>query len=118
MRYEYLLLLGACLMATLPLELGLGVRVYRQPRRLAFAIAATAVVFVAWDVLGARLGHWDYVSDRIVGIGFAGLPLEEYLFFVVVPICAILTYEAVVRCLPGTQRWLRSLRRRVGPGAG
>lgn len=114
MVYEYLILLGGCLAATLPLEVGLGVRVYREPGRLVLAVASTAVVFVAWDLLGAWLGLWGYLGARLVGVWFAGLPLEEYLFFVTVPICVILTYEAVVACLPGTERWLRARLARRG----
>jgi hypothetical protein len=30
-----------------------------------------------------------------------GLPLEELLFFVVIPLCALLSYEAVRRMLGG-----------------
>jgi lycopene beta-cyclase len=112
-RYEYLLLLAACLALTLPLELVLGVRVYRQARRLGLSLACMGAVFVAWDLAGARLGHWDYVPERITGIHLFGLPLEEYLFFLVVPLCAILTYEAVRLTLPDVSRWLR---RRLGRG--
>ena len=48
-RYQYLLLMGACVLVTLPLELLLGARVWRQPRRLALALAPAFAVFVAWD---------------------------------------------------------------------
>ena len=95
MRTEYLLLLAACVAVTAPLELVLGVRVYRQARRLALTLLSTGAVFVAWDLVGARLGHWDYNPARIVGIHLLGLPLEEYLFFVVVPLCGVMAYEAV-----------------------
>lgn len=93
--YEYLVVLGLCLAITAPLELVLGVRVYRQARRLALTLACTGAVFVAWDLVGARLGHWDYNRDAITGITLLGLPLEEYLFFVVVPLCGVLAFEAV-----------------------
>ena len=92
---EYLLLLALCLVVTAPLELFGGVRVYRQARRLALTLLCTAGVFVAWDLVGAGLGHWDYNPDRISGLRLAGLPLEEYLFFVVVPLCGVMAFEAV-----------------------
>lgn len=92
---EYLLLLGACLLVTLPLELVLGVGVYRQVRRLLASLSCVAAFFVTWDLVGARLGHWDYNRAHLSGVRLLGLPLEEYLFFVVVPLCAILGYEAV-----------------------
>ena len=95
MRAEYLIVLGACLVVTAPLELVLGVRVYRQWRRLSLTLLCTGAFFVTWDLVGAGLGHWDYNRARIVGVELLGLPLEEYLFFVVVPLCGVLAYEAV-----------------------
>jgi lycopene beta-cyclase len=99
-RYEYLLLLAACLLLTAPLELLLGARVYRQLRRAALSIGCMALLFVPWDLAGAWLGHWDYNPARVTGLRVLDLPVEEYLFFVVVPLCALLTYEAVRLTLP------------------
>lgn len=104
-------MLGLCLLVTAPLELVLKVGVYRQVRRVTLTILCTGVVFVTWDLAGAWLGHWDYEASRITGLTFLGLPLEEYLFFVVVPLCGVLAYEAVRTCLPATERALRRLRR-------
>jgi hypothetical protein len=39
-------------------------------------------------------------------IGPLGVPLEEYLFFIVVPIAAILTLEGVKNFLPTVRLWL------------
>ena len=94
-RFEYLVVLGLCLAVTSPLELLLGVRVYRQVRRLLLTLGCTGAMFVAWDLAGARLGHWDYNAAAVTGVRLLGLPLEEYLFFVVVPLCGVLTFEAV-----------------------
>lgn len=95
-RAVYLLLLLGCLAVTLPLELFLGVRVYRRWRRLVLAVAPTAAVFVAWDVAAIAAGHWSYDPRQTLGVLLPGrLPLEELIFFVVVPACAILGFEAV-----------------------
>ncbi|MEU4251563.1 lycopene cyclase domain-containing protein [Amycolatopsis sp. NPDC026612] len=94
-KAEYLVVLASCVLVTLPLEL-VGARVYRQPRRLARAVLPVALVFLVWDALAIAAGVWDYAPDRVTGIRapFA-VPLEEILFFVVIPICGLLTYEAV-----------------------
>ncbi|CAN5158327.1 hypothetical protein BH20ACT8_BH20ACT8_06090 [soil metagenome] len=106
-RAEYLVLLCLCVLVTLPLELFLGVRVYRQAKRLLLSLGCMAVVFVTWDLVGTELGHWDYNAAYVTGVRVLGLPLEEYLFFLVVPLCAILTYEATRLSLPTVSRWLR-----------
>ena len=91
----YLLVLLACLIGTAPLEVVLRTRVYARWRRLLLTLLPVLVVFVVWDVLAIEAGHWDYDPEQVTGIAIASLPLEELLFFVVIPICAILTLEAV-----------------------
>lgn len=109
-RSEYLLLLGLCLLVTAPLEVRPRVRVYRQSRRLVLSLGCMGAVFVAWDLLGARLGHWDYNPAYVSGLRLGALPLEEYLFFLVVPLCGIMAYEAVRLTLPSASARLRSRR--------
>jgi lycopene cyclase domain-containing protein len=94
-RATYLLVLVACLLATLPLEVVLGVRVYRQGRRLVLTLLPVLLVFVTWDVLAVRAGQWRYDPRQVLGAHLGDLPVEEVLFFAVVPVCAVLTLEAV-----------------------
>ncbi len=108
MHAAYLAILGACLIGTLPLELVLGVRVYARWRRLALTLLPVVVLFGGWDILAIRARVWHYDSARMVGVNLPGpLPLEELLFFLVVPVCAVLTFEAVSITRPawsGAQR--------------
>jgi lycopene beta-cyclase len=99
-RATYLVLMAACLLVTLPLELALKTGVYRRPRRWLAALVPVFLVFSCWDWVAVRRGHWTYNPRHITGIELLGLPLEELVFFVVVPTCALLTYQAVVRLLP------------------
>lgn len=97
----YLLILAACLIGTLPLELVLGARVYAQWQRLVATLVPVAVVFTAWDLWAISRGQWSYDRRYLVGITLPGrLPLEELLFFLVIPICGVLTYEAVLTRRP------------------
>jgi lycopene cyclase domain-containing protein len=93
---SYLAVLAFCLVGTLPLELWLGVRVYRQWRRLLLTLLPVVAVFVVWDLYAIAAGHWTFDPDRLTGVRLpAGLPLDELLFFLVVPVCAVLGFEAV-----------------------
>ena len=94
----YLAVLTACLAAALWLEPVLRVGVLRRWRRLVLTVVPVAVVFVAWDLAAIAAGHWSYDPTQLVGVTLpGGLPLEEVLFFLVVPVCAILGFEAVRR---------------------
>ena len=95
-RYQYLALMGACLLITLPLELVLGARVWRQPRRLVRALAPAFVIFVAWDLWATASGTWGFSEQYTIGIEApGGMAIEELVFFTVIPICGLLTLETV-----------------------
>lgn len=99
----YLALLASCLVGTAPLELLLHTRVYVRWRRLVAALLPTVVVFTAWDLYAIHRRQWTYERRWTTGVLLPGrLPLEELLFFVVVPTCAILAFEAVRQRRP---RW-------------
>jgi lycopene cyclase domain-containing protein len=114
---QYLLVLAGCVVATLPLEVVLGARVWRRPRRLVATLAAPVLIFSAWDVAAIAHHHWTYNPRYVTGIDLPGrLPIEEVAFFVVIPVCAILTFEVVDRALsaPRGTSLLRRLRPRRG----
>ena len=49
-----------------------------------------------WDLAAIAAGHWTFDPAQTTGILLpGGLPLDEVLFFLVVPICAVLGFEAV-----------------------
>lgn len=100
-RLGYLLTLLGCLLVTAPLELLLHARVYARPGRLVRTLVPVVVVFVGWDLWAVHTGQWRFDLRRTLGVRLpGGLPLEELLFFVVVPTCVILTFEAI-RALRG-----------------
>ena len=99
-HYQYFMVLGGCLAVTLPLEVMAGARVYRRPARAARAVLLGALPFVAGDVAASAAGLWSYNPRYITGWRpVLGLPLEEDAFFLVVPLCALLTFEAVEHLL-------------------
>jgi lycopene cyclase domain-containing protein len=93
----YLALLLGCLVVTAPLELVLRVRVYARWRRLLLALVPELVVFLAWELYAVSQHHWAYDAAQVLPPRIAGMPVEELLFFLVVPVCAVLALEAVRR---------------------
>jgi lycopene cyclase domain-containing protein len=107
-RYQYLLLMGACLLITLPLELVFGARVWRRPRRLVRALWLPVVLFTVWDVAAIAREHWSYSPRYTTGWDLPlRFPVEELVFFVVIPICGLLTLEAVRSLLGRLEAWGR-----------
>jgi lycopene cyclase domain-containing protein len=98
-RFQYLGLLLGCVVATLPLEFVYGFRVWRNPRRLAKAVLPGLMLFVVWDIFAIERGHWTYNENYLSGVSAGPLPIEELLFFIVIPAAAISGYEAVCASL-------------------
>ena len=92
----YLAVLAGCLLGAVWLEPVLRVGVLRQWRRLLLTLVPVVLVFGGWDVVAIAAHHWSYDRAQTTGVLLPGrLPLEELLFFIVIPVCAILGFEAV-----------------------
>jgi len=95
--WQYLIVLGSCVTVTLPLELIGGARVYRRPRALLATLAPVVATFAGWDLIAVHHKDWWFSARYTLGPQLAGLPVEEWLFFLVVPVCSLLTYEVLGR---------------------
>ncbi|MEJ7584346.1 MAG: lycopene cyclase domain-containing protein [Acidimicrobiales bacterium] len=95
-RFQYLIVLALCLVITMPLEFLFRARVYRRPQRLLAAMGIPVAIFCVWDVAAIARGHWRYSRRYTTGWNLPfDLPVEELAFFVVIPICGLLSLEAV-----------------------
>jgi lycopene cyclase domain-containing protein len=78
------------------LELVMRTHVLRRWRRLLLSLLPVVVVFYLWDAYAISRGHWTFDPTLVTGVVLpGGVPLEELVFFVVVPLAAVLTLEAV-----------------------
>lgn len=57
------------------------------------AILIIGSVFVLWDVEFTRSGVWQFNPDFVSGLNFINLPIEEVLFFFVIPYISLFIYE-------------------------
>lgn len=75
--------------------------VFPRIKRAAISILPVSLSFLIWDAYAIKRGHWFFDREQILGVyGPLNIPLEEYLFFIVVPLAAIFTLEAVVTVKP------------------
>ena len=96
LKFSYFAMLIFTLVGSIWLEIFLKVGVIRRIKRVALSILPTAIIFLIWDYYAVTNGHWWFDKNQVVGIfGPSGIPIEEFLFFFVVPLAALLTIEAV-----------------------
>ena len=95
-KFAYLGVMLFTVLGSVWLEVLLRTRVLRRGWRLVISILPVLMVFVVWDLYAIARGHWTFDPQRTTGVLFpGGLPLEEVVFFVVVPLASVLTLEAV-----------------------
>ncbi|MFH1691202.1 MAG: lycopene cyclase domain-containing protein [Candidatus Omnitrophota bacterium] len=69
---------------------------YSHFRALLCSIFSVALIYGAWDVVAVYRHHWFFNPDGIWSFKIINLPVEEVLFFIVIPFCCIFTWEAVL----------------------
>ena len=64
------------------------------------AIFFTGAFFICWDVWFTQIGVWEFNSRYILGINLINLPIEEWMFFMVIPFACVFIYEVLTYFFP------------------
>ena len=117
-RFQYLALLGICLVGTAFLEVRFQARVWRRPFTVLRALALPWLVFNAVNELAVFRHLWFYNPRYVTGWRVPRhYPVEEMCFFVAIPLCALLTFEAASNVYAGrvVPPWVRHGRQVPSP---
>ncbi len=69
------------------------IRMHRKWKYMLPAIFITALVFIVWDYWFVRESVWHFNEHYVLGIEFLQLPVEEWLFFIIIPYACFFIYE-------------------------
>jgi lycopene beta-cyclase len=100
MRSEYLLVLAIVLLVPLILSFVMDLQLFKRLRSLVGSLLVSTAAYGLWDIIVTSRGHWRFNPEYTLGLSLFGLPVEEWLFFVVIGFVSIFTYEAVLKRLP------------------
>jgi len=92
---NYLILDLLALLPTFLLSFHKKIEFYKKWKALLPAIILTAVFFIGWDIIFTVKAVWGFNPVQVCGRYFFNLPIEELLFFFVVPYSSIFTYEVI-----------------------
>ncbi|NLR90571.1 lycopene cyclase domain-containing protein [Flammeovirga agarivorans] len=76
---------------------------YKKWPKLLVALSFLWAIYIPWDIFFAFSLEWGFNSDYLVGFEFLHLPLEEWMFFIIIPYCYLFIYECVKSYFPKTK---------------
>ena len=62
--------------------------------------SVVAVVFLIWDALFTMSGIWGFNEEYCLGLSILMMPIEEWLFFFVIPFCSMFIHFALKHLAP------------------
>ncbi|RYF87848.1 MAG: lycopene cyclase domain-containing protein [Chitinophagaceae bacterium] len=99
-QYTYFLILAASLAGPLLLSFDKKVAFFKKWKYLFPAMLLPAIFYIVWDSWFTTLGVWSFNPAYITGTTLGNLPVEEVLFFFIVPYCCVFIYECIVAYFP------------------
>lgn len=94
-KYTYFIILAISLLGPLALSFDKTVAFNKRWKYVFKAMLLPAIFYIAWDIYFTAKGIWSFNPDYITGIKIFNLPVEEVLFFFVVPYCCLFIYECI-----------------------
>ncbi len=95
MQWTYLFVIIATLFFPVVLSFESKVHYISSWKNSFLAAVIIAIPFILWDVLFTKLGYWGFNDEHLIGIKIFNLPLEEILFFIIIPFACTFIYEVV-----------------------
>lgn len=102
MKWTYLLLDLTAIIGPLALSFDSRVQYFRKWKFVFLASIIISIPFLVWDHFFTQHGIWGFNTNYISGIKIGVLPIEEILFFLVIPFSCTFIYEC---CKYYMKRW-------------
>lgn len=98
--FLYSILLFFTLFVPIILSFDKKLKFYKKWKFLFPSLFIVALFFISKDVYFTEIGVWGFNPNYTLNIFLLGLPIEEFLFFFVIPYASIFLHESVILCFP------------------
>jgi lycopene cyclase domain-containing protein len=95
-HFQYSFVLVFVAICAIFVNLAFRLRITSQWRSFLKVDAAILVIYLSWDAWAIHKKNWRFDTHQILNKTlWGGLPVEDVLFFIIVPLMTILTYLAL-----------------------
>lgn len=99
-NYTYLFLNLFTICGPLLLSFDKKVAFHKNWRLFFMSMLPTSMAYIIWDVLFTHYNIWRFNPSYLIGVNIGNLPIEEYIFFLVVPYSCLFIYVCLKAYLP------------------
>lgn len=100
-HFTYFLILAISAAGPLALSFDKKVAFYKKWKYLILPVCIPAFFYIVWDIYFTSIGVWSFNEKYVTGIKFINLPVEEIIFFFIVPYSCLFIYECIRCYFPG-----------------
>ncbi len=77
-----------------------GIDFIKNWKNFTISTSIMAVIFLVWDAFFTAQGIWGFTEEYCLGIYFLKMPIEEWLFFYMIPFCSLFAHFALFYAYP------------------
>ena len=94
---EYLAILIAVFLVSMSLKLKYKIQLFNSVKEGLLLAILLLVIGGLWDTYAILRGYWSFREQFFIGINIGVMPLEEYLFMLIIPFLVLVLYRIVTR---------------------
>ena len=99
-QLHYLFVLMFIAFCAVAVTLAFRIRIKRFWRNFLLADGSILVNYLIWDYWAIKKENWSFDSEQILGFYlFDIVPIEEVLFFIIVPLMTVIVYVTLIKIL-------------------
>jgi len=92
---EYLAILIAVFLVFMNLKLKYKIQLFNSVKEGLLLAILLLVIGGLWDSYAILRGYWSFREEFFIGVDIGVMPLEEYLFMLIIPFLVLVLYKIV-----------------------
>ena len=95
---RYLAVISFIAICAIGVNFGFRLRILKSWKALILTQVSILAIYLSWDFWAILNKHWFFDPKQILNIdALPNVPIEEVLFFIVVPLVTILSYQSLLK---------------------